>query len=64
MKKAIELIEKLIREHEDADYCTDYDRATEHMEIDLEQSTDMFYDAGRYETLVNLLNDLKKLEDN
>ena len=64
MKKAIELIEQLIKEHEESGYCTDYDKATEIQAemADGESGFNAAYDVGRYETLVNLLNDLKRME--
>ena len=64
MQKAIELIEKLIKEHEDSGYCTNYDDATKEYEagiVEIECLFDKSFDVGRYETLINLLNDLKKL---
>lgn len=61
MKKAIELIKKLIEEHKQADYCMDYEDAEN--ELDPQTSLMMAYDVGRYETLVNLLNDLRKMEE-
>ena len=60
MNKALELIQQLIKEHEEANYCTDYEQAqgTE----DPEQSFVFAYDVGRYETLCNLYNELKRME--
>ena len=60
MQKAIELIEKLIKEHEDGGYCTNYDEAN-NLLFDDEVIGMKFYDCGRYETLINLLNDLKRM---
>lgn len=62
MKKAIELIKLLIHEHEETGYCTDYEDAEN--ELDPQTSLMLAYDCGRYETLVNLLNDLERMEDN
>lgn len=63
MKKAIELIENWIAEHEMSCYCTDYDKAETTLKTDAEQGFNMAYDVGRYETLVNLLIELEELED-
>jgi hypothetical protein len=52
LDEIINLIENLIAEHENEGYCTDFDEA--------ETSNDN-YDSGRYETLVNLLYDIKKI---
>lgn len=59
MKKAIELIKQLIKEHEESNYCIDYEEALN--EIDPQTSLMYAYDSGRYETLVNLLHDLEKI---
>lgn len=60
MNRAIELIEKLIEEHKKANYCTDYDDALQSLEDFDEDAPEKIYDAARFETLVNLLNDLKR----
>ena len=59
MQRVIELIETLIKEHEEDNYCTDYREVEQ--ELDSEKAIFLAYDCGRYETLTNLLNDLKKL---
>ena len=59
MNKALELIQQLIKEHETSGYCTDYEQAQE--TEDPEQSFVFAYDVGRYETLTNLYNELKRI---
>ena len=59
--KVIDLIKLLIKEHEEAGCCTDYKEADEWTEHDTVVAFDKFYDLGRYETLINLLNDIKKI---
>lgn len=61
MKNAIEIIENLIKEHEASGYCTNYEEAEDCIEYDVTASFDKFYDVGRYETLTNLLNDIKNI---
>ena len=56
MNKAIELINQLIKEHEQSGYCTDYEHA-----LQTEKTEQAFYDVGRYETLTNLYNELKRI---
>ncbi len=56
----IEKLKELIKEHEESNYCIDYELAEN--ELDPQTSLMMAYDVGRYETLVNLLNDLKRME--
>ena len=60
MKKSIELIKKLIKEHEQSGFCTNYDEAES--EKDPSKCFYMAYDVGRYETLCNLYNKLKRME--
>ena len=59
MKNIIELIENLIKEHYESGYCIDW----EAVEATTDAETAMYwaYDCGRYETLTNLLNDIKKI---
>lgn len=59
MKKAIALIETLIKEHEENEYCTNYDEAQN--ELDPERAIFLAYDCGRYEAFTYLLNELKQL---
>ena len=59
MKNVIELIENLIKEHEESGYCTDYEDAEN--ELDPQTSLMLAYDCGHYETLTNLLNDIKNI---
>ena len=61
MNKAIELIKKLINEHEMQEYCTKQSEADEWIDHDVIVALDKFYDLGRYETLVNLLNELERI---
>lgn len=61
MNKAIELIKQLINEHEMSGYCTNQREAEEFIERDPVVAFDKFYDLGRYETLVNLLNELERI---
>lgn len=61
MNKAMEIIKKLIIEHQASGYCVDQKEAEEWIENDPVVAFDKFYDLGRFETLVNLLNDLEKL---
>lgn len=61
MNKAVELIKKLINEHEMSGYCTNQSEAEEMIELDPVVAYDKFYDVGRYETLVNLLNELERI---
>lgn len=61
MKNVIEHIENLIKEHEASGYCTEEKEAAEWIERDPVIAFDKFYDVGRYETLVNLLNDIKNI---
>lgn len=58
MKKIIEHIEELIKEHEE-NYFTDFDSIPD--DLDWETYSNAAYDIGRYETLVNLLNDIKNI---
>lgn len=63
MNKALKLIEELIKEHEENNYCIDED----HIELclknnDIESALNCQYDIARYETLKNLYNELKRLE--
>ena len=61
MNKAIELIKYQIREHEKEGFCTDQKVAEEWIEKDAVAAFDKFYDLGRYETLLDLLNILEKI---
>lgn len=57
MTKAEILIKSLIKEHENAGYCTSYSQACEETEYyDTEENQARFYDAGYYEALVEVLN--------
>ena len=60
MNKALELINQLIKEHEQDGCCTDYEQAEN--ELDPQTSIMYAYDCGRYETLCNLYNELKRME--
>lgn len=62
MQKAIELIKKLLKEHEEFGFCTNTLDAAQHLEYDVAIGSEKFYDAGRYETLENLLSDLEKIK--
>ena len=57
MKRAIELLENLIKEHEESNFCTNWDEAQD--ELDAERAAFLGYDCGRYETLTKLLDELK-----
>lgn len=59
-QKIIQYIENLIQEHEESGYCTDYKEAGHSPFV---ESLDKFYDVGRYETLTNLLTDIKNMEE-
>ena len=61
MNKAIELIKKLINEHEMQGYCTKQSEAEECIEQDAVAAFDKFYDLGHYEALVGLLNELERI---
>ena len=63
MENIIELIENLIKEHEDTGYCTNYDMAQNELNRDVQHAFDLAYDCGRYETLVGLLSTLKIIGD-
>ena len=56
-KEIIKQLELLIQEHK-KEYCTDWEQV--YQCDDLEQSIYLAYDVGRYETLVNLLNEIKQ----
>lgn len=58
MNRAIDLIQDLIKEHEDS-FCVDWFNVEE--EQDQEARDLMAYDVGRYETLKQLLVDLMKM---
>lgn len=60
MKKAIELIKELIKEHETSNYCMDFESVLN--ELEPEKAMFSAYDVGRYETLTNLLNYLERME--
>lgn len=62
MNKALKLIEELIKEHEESGYCTDYKHALCCTIVDPETDFNNAYDVGRYETLTNLYNELKRME--
>ena len=51
-ERIIELIENLLDEHEKNGYCTNFNEA----ETDFE-----CYDSGRYESLKNLLDDIRNI---
>ena len=59
--KILNLINDLIKEHEETGYCTNYDMAQNELNRDVQHAFDLAYDCGRYETLVNLLSDIEKL---
>ena len=59
--KIINFIEELIKEHEETGYCTNYDMAQNELNRDVQNAFDLSYDCGRYETLINLLNDIKQI---
>lgn len=59
--KIINLIEELIKEHIESEYCTDYEDALN--ELDPQTSVMYAYDAGRYEALTNLLDQIKTVEE-
>lgn len=54
-------IETLLKEHEASGYCTNYDWAMNELGKDVQNAFDYAYDCGRYETLTNLLNDIKNI---
>ena len=53
-------IETLLKEHEQAQYCTDWTQAQD--EQDPEKSIMLAYDCGQYELLKQLLDDIDKLQ--
>ena len=59
-QKLIEHVEKLIREHQQNEYCTDWEEVQN--ELDPDRAGFIGYDCGRYETLINLLADLENME--
>lgn len=61
MNKAIKLIKYLIKEHEKEGFCTTQEQAEEWIERYPVRAFDKFFELGRYETLVDLLDTLEKL---
>ena len=59
MNRAIDLIQSLIKEHEENEYCTDWEEVEN--ELDADRAGFIGYDVGRYETLKQLLADLMKM---
>lgn len=60
-QKIIEHIKSLMKEHEEAGYCTDWEEVEN--ECDVERSGFIGYDCGKYETLIHILNAIKNMED-
>lgn len=60
-KQILELIDRLIKEHEENGYCTDHGIAADNLADDVEIGADSYYDVGRYETLMNLYSDIENL---
>ena len=54
MDKLIKKINEMIAEHEDENWCTDYYEA---------ETLDEAWEAGMYETLIGLLDDLKRIDE-
>lgn len=59
-EEIIKHLEHLIDEHKKADYCTEWEEVQN--ELDADRAGFIGYDCGRYETLVKLLDDIKKME--
>lgn len=58
-EQIIDHIQHLINEHIESNYCTDWEQVLEcdfYDEICLMKA----YDCGRYDTLINLLNEIKQ----
>ena len=58
-QKIIEHIKFLINEHCELDYCCNWDTVLNAEDSQL--CINKAYDVGRYETLSNLLNDIKNM---
>lgn len=61
-EKAINLIKYLIREHENEGLCIELSEAEKQIPLSSELVINKIYELGRYETLVDLLNTLERME--
>lgn len=62
-QKIIQHIKSLIKEHEEAGYCTNYDMAQNELNKSVDNAFDYSYDCGRYEAFYQLLTDIKNMEE-
>lgn len=62
-QKIIEHIKSLMKEHEEAGYCTNYDIAQDELNKSVDNAFDYSYDCGRYEAFYQLLTDIKNMEE-
>ena len=64
-QEILKYIEELIKEHEESNYCCSYENAVDessHFHT-TEDMGDRFYDAGRYEALLEVHRHIKEMNN-
>lgn len=58
----LEHIKELIKEHEESGFCCNYTRAMDELGKDVQNAFDYAYDAGRYDTLLEIKSVIERGE--